>query len=225
MVDLSKFDLHFEPSMQAMAQQIHDEYQIPWPSDSAIHHLHLTPLGLHLQTDLPGLQQTQSIEHPSSLTEQLLDRAIAYRVGDMVIDATAGFGFDAMHLARRGCQVTAIECHPVVHLLAKQQTHSNIRWVWATVQSWMQQNAPDPFSTILYLDPMFEEGRKSSPKPNAWMQLLRNWQVPTGQALLKQLRPMAKRLVIKQPRHAPIIDSPHHQLVGKSVRFDVYQNT
>ncbi|MDB2592078.1 class I SAM-dependent methyltransferase [Gammaproteobacteria bacterium] len=224
MVDLSKFDLRFEPAMQAMAQTLHDEFHMPWPSADAIHHLHVTPLGVHLQTDLPGLQQTQSVHHPQHLTEQLLDRAIACRPGDRVIDATAGFGFDAMHLARRRCQVMAIESHPVVHLLAKQQTHPNLTWVWAEVKSWLADNPPDPDTTILYLDPMFEAGRKASPKPNAWVQLLRHWQVPTGQTLLQELLPMAKRVVIKQPRHAPVQCSPHHQIKGKSIRFDVYQS-
>lgn len=77
---------------------------------------------------------------------QPLAAAMGLRTGvRTVVDATAGFGFDAFQLASLGCRVTAIERHPVIAImledaLARARNVSQEHWL--AYNQWHRKVAP-----------------------------------------------------------------------------------
>jgi 16S rRNA (guanine1516-N2)-methyltransferase len=194
---------------------------------------------------------------PSSLIYRLKHggghkkQAIARAVGTsdknrlQVIDATCGFGTDAIVLAYLNCHVWAIEKNPTVAQLARDRllkinNNSFLAPIIKNITLFngdalqlipliIQKNncLPD----VIYLDPMFN--KKTSAAPNKLMQILQsiiasdnNHKHGENQDnLLKfSLQHSAKRVVVKRPRVAPYLEDikPDFSLTGKANRFDVY---
>lgn len=154
-----------------------------------------------------------------------------------VVDATAGFGGDTVHLVAAGYQVTAIERNPVVSALACDGLAraraqglldvENPQWLVGDACFLLKQLDARP--ATIYLDPMFPPKRKKSAAVRKEMSLLRRLGIDEDGAsdLLAVAREQATyRVVVKRPMDAPpLADGVATSYAGKLVRFDVYRPT
>ncbi|GJL80702.1 MAG: hypothetical protein DHS20C01_03360 [marine bacterium B5-7] len=157
----------------------------------------------------------------------LLRRAIG-RQSSSVIDATAGFGRDAIHLARLGLEVTAIErCQPIALLLddailcARDEAASRIRLLPDDSLRCLEHHHAD----VVYVDPMFDASRGLKSLPRKAMQVARELAGDDVDArdLAAIARRHFKRVVVKRPdKSPPLVDGVHHSHCGNTVRYDVY---
>ena len=153
---------------------------------------------------------------------------------NLVVDATAGYGDDALLIARMGYRTIAIERVPVLCALlengferAKQLVPSlDIKLICGNAKEELPQMQPVP--KVVYLDPMYPPGRKPSVKTTRRINVLRDiaGDDDNAEELLKiALKVCSKRTVVKRPQFAPSLMSERlsFQFKGKMVRYDVYQ--
>ncbi len=162
--------------------------------------------------------------------------------GRSVLDLTAGWGQDALHLARDGFKVCAIERHSSLVLMlqtAHQQIedcvlHQRLQFVCADAAKDVpillaeKQLLFSPFD-VIYLDPMFPPKQRQSAAVKQPVVLLQALSGAYSDAedlrLLKQARSLkAQRVVVKRPLKAAPIGcfAPSGTIKGKLVRFDIY---
>jgi 16S rRNA (guanine1516-N2)-methyltransferase len=166
-------------------------------------------------------------------------RALGHRDHPLrVIDATAGFGQDAVLALCLGCEVIAVEKSNVVvtvlrngvmRALREDETvrpkFENLSVVEADAETFLEQvDAAD----VVYLDPMFDKPKKSAKSPKE-MQLLQELLAPLPtveeeERLFHKAFANAKlRVVVKRPLKAKaLVKTPTHSYKGQSIRFDVY---
>ena len=160
----------------------------------------------------------------------LLRRAMGRNVHS-VIDATAGFGADAIHFARIGFEVIAIERCPTVAALfadalgrvGKQRLRESIRLVVADSVDMLGRIHAD----AVYIDPMYATAARLKSLPRRAMVLARELAGDDLDAgiLLDLARSRYARVVVKRPdKSEPLAGGVHHRHVGKTVRYDVYVN-
>lgn len=164
----------------------------------------------------------------------LLRRAVG-RAGD-VVDATAGLGRDAVHLAMLGYRTTAIERSLVVGALVRDGLERARRRgilprdnpAWRTGDACALLPAIDPPAAV-YLDPMFPPKRKKSAAVRKEVRFLRLLAADAEDpaALLAVARACATdRVVVKRPLDAPpLAPGVSASYRGKLVRYDVYRRT
>lgn len=159
-------------------------------------------------------------------------RAIGHR-DRHVVDATAGLGGDAVHLAALGYRVTGIERHAIVSRL----TEDGLRRAraehlltdnphWRTGDARVLLPELDPAPSTVYLDPMFPPKRKKSAAVRKEMHLLRLLigEQEDGMELLRVARHVATdRVVVKRPIDAAPLARPSASYAGKLIRYDVYR--
>jgi len=188
---------------------------------------------------------TPILDDPDFLQRQeegktLLLKALGKRqAGDTIIDATAGLLRDALCIRLHGLSVLALERSPVLYALMKEallraKENPALRMVLQNQFEFMHTDAKDFFqndprvaqASVIYLDPMFEESKKTA-EVKAPMQVLRTLlqdEEAPGLLLEAALATTVKRIVVKRHKNAPILKAtPSQQLIGKRVRFDVYQ--
>ncbi len=153
---------------------------------------------------------------------------IAKAVGSCpnIVDASFGTGRDSLTLSHLGYHLEAIENNPIVFLIAKfhlNNPHINLHL--GNSFEWIRNQLIK--ESVIYFDPMFRpEKRKSLPKKN--MQIfedLINDEPEFDSVTISEIvkLDLVKRVVIKRPKKgALLLDNPHHQIIGKTVRFDVY---
>lgn len=155
-----------------------------------------------------------------------------------VFDATAGLGEDAWVLASFGCRVTACERHPVTHTLLTDGLQRAALTHPQTVQRINTLNADSIDSLadlsdktaevrpdVVYLDPMFPAGRKTTERKAMRVLRLLAGDDPDADRLLDPaMKAAVRRVVVKRPLHAEALKGPAPIVVhkGKSLRFDVY---
>lgn len=152
-----------------------------------------------------------------------------------IVDATAGYGQDALLLALMGFHVTAIERSPAVAALARDGlarlaaltgTAPTGRLELVTGDARLLLGALAPPPDAIYLDPMFPPKRRKSAAVKKEMRLLRELVGDDADAvpLLEISRTIARdRVVVKRPDDAPpLAPGPSMSLKGKLVRYDVY---
>jgi len=168
-----------------------------------------------------------------------LAKAIGVRAGRRVLDATAGLGRDGFQLAYLGCSVRLIEVVSAVHALladglrragaveALQATTRRLSLTAADAIAWLG-NGPGGFD-VAYIDAMFEQRRRArATKPmRVVAAILAASEVPATRAEALRdacLRAGVPRVVVKRKRHAPLLPGapPHHRILGRTLRFDVY---
>ena len=190
-----------------------------------------------------------------SRLSQPLARALGIRrhktrtgTGPRVIDATAGWGSDALLMSLLGCCVLAVERHPIVAALLRdgleraQSRHQLLEERLELVQADARQiladlagpdrRLPEPIGRfadpdVVYLDPMYPvrpPRRSLEPKP---LRVLRRLVGPDDDAdgLLEAACAAAdRRVVVKRPRGCqPLAGArPTVSHLGKSLRYDVY---
>ncbi len=144
-----------------------------------------------------------------------------------VIDATAGFGGDAIHLARLGYRVIAVERCVVIAALLDDAIHGLDDALRARLTLIVDDAATviaRRVADVVYLDPMFRADRHKS-TPRRAMTLARALAGDDEDAadLLPLARARCRRVVVKRADKAPpLADGVHHRHAGRTVRYDVY---
>ena len=153
-----------------------------------------------------------------------------------IIDATAGLGYDAFILASLGANVTLIERSEKIHQLLKEgiseaKLHGGEICKIIDRMDLLFGDSKNILPTILpeviFIDTMYKDRKKSALVKNN-MRLVREvvGSDPDYIDLINvALNCASKRVVIKQPRYAePLKDikTCSHQILGKTIRYDVY---
>ena len=153
-----------------------------------------------------------------------------------IIDATAGLGYDAFILASLGANVTLIERSEKIHSLLRDgiseaKLHggeiskivNRMNLLFGDSKDILPKIGPE----VILIDTMYKERKKTALVKNN-MRLVREvvGSDPDYIDLIDvALNCASKRVVIKQPRYAePLKDikACSHQILGKTIRYDVY---
>jgi 16S rRNA (guanine1516-N2)-methyltransferase len=154
-----------------------------------------------------------------------------------VIDATTGWGQDALHIFRMGYTLTCLERSPVMaELLADGfQRLAELDWMQRlglAPPALIRGNAITILANLgsqpdcVYLDPMFPPKRKKSALAKKSMTVLRELlgdDEDKEQLFEAALKAAGKRVVVKSPDYAePLGGKPNESFQGKLLRYDVY---
>ena len=172
---------------------------------------------------------------------QDLPKAAGFKPGinPHIIDATAGLGRDAFLLASLGATVTMIERSADMHalLLDGMARALDAGGVTAEIISRMTlihgdaiQLLPGLSPEIVLVDPMHPPRNKSALVKAEMRQIRAIVGIDDDQTRLMQtaLAHASRRVVLKWPaKAAPMADIPpaSHQIIGKSVRYDVFMRS
>ncbi|MEO0367252.1 MAG: class I SAM-dependent methyltransferase [Pseudomonadota bacterium] len=168
--------------------------------------------------------------------KELLNRAIGKKTR-LILDATGGWGQDALLFACFGYEVLSQERNPLMAIMLLQLM-DHVRQVYGSQFSeFTSPNAQFGSSFELsesdikqfdcvYLDPMFPPKRKQSAASNKYMQFSQaiiGADVDATELLQYCLQAGAKRIVVKRPAHAaPLLAKPSDIFASKLVHYDVY---
>ncbi|MBJ9985938.1 class I SAM-dependent methyltransferase [Acinetobacter sp. S40] len=209
------------------------------------HSLWLCANGMKMQ---PDWKAEISRLKRASIKSEMIARACQLSEAPQLIDATAGLGHDSLLMAHLGAQVTLLERHPILFTLledAQQQARSDmflakvvdrIVLVFADSAHYLQSCIEhDQQVDVIYLDPMFPQRDqhqhtvKKQAQVKKQMQLLHlllpeQGEMDLGDSLLPLAQQVAKRVIVKRPRHAIFLNAqtPDHQWLGDACRFDAY---
>jgi 16S rRNA (guanine1516-N2)-methyltransferase len=172
---------------------------------------------------------------------EVLLRALGHKANarTVVMDATGGWGDDALVMAAHGCEVRLVERHPVVAALLQDgirrasehpDTGNIIRRIHLvngdSLQVMEQYRAQEEEVDVIYLDPMFPLRSKSAKvkKKLQVLQLLIGRESDSDRLLTAALQTARKRVVVKRHATAPFLGEscPSHSYRGRTTRFDVY---
>lgn len=157
-----------------------------------------------------------------------------------VLDATGGFGQDALLFASTGANVLILERNPIIGLLLADGLN-RLRQADSEFAQRVTMRFPVSINSIavrkmlnrdgytfdtIYLDPMFPH-KKSSALVNKNMQLIQTvvgQDEDADQLLPNALQLQVKRVVVKRPKGAPFLNNQEtkNNLETKSHRFDYY---
>ncbi len=178
---------------------------------------------------------------------QPVAKAVGLKAGNIVpsvLDATAGLGGDAFVLASLGCTIRLCERSRLAFVLlndgiqrAKNSDDRDVQEIVARMHllstdavRYMQQllsaDATQEKPDVVFLDPMFPEKRKNAAakKTMTAFHALVGADEDADALLPLALQVAQRRVVVKRPRHAPVLAGikPSLVLEGESTRFDIY---
>lgn len=150
-----------------------------------------------------------------------------------IIDATAGWGRDAIILASLGADVLMLERHPVMAALLQNgltrfQPHDQcgqLSLIYGQAHDYFK-HLDDDYPDVVYIDPM-HPARQKSALVKKDMQVLQQLIGPDQDvlSLIELARRCVKhRVVVKWPEHQPAVLKPDASIHGKTVRFDLYHS-
>lgn len=194
--------------------------------------------------DWDHLRGAQGRGSPAAGRDLLLRSVGRPRPGDLLLDATAGFGRDATALAAAGWSVEAWERSETVAVLLEAALAVGRRDVDAPLRAVLERvtvRRGDVRAAleagfrgrdrpaVVYLDPMHPP-RRGSALVRKDLRALRRLVGPDSDAdglLEASLACAGRRVVVKRPPHAaPLAERPPHRSVGgRRARFDVYDVT
>ena len=153
-----------------------------------------------------------------------------------IIDATAGLGYDSFILASLGAKVTLIERSQKMHELLQNGINEGISFggeiekiinrmelLFGDSKDILPKLTPE----VIMIDTMYKDRKKTALVKNN-MRLVREIVGPDSDyiELLKVALNCAKnRVVLKQPRYAEPINEIRkcsHQILGKTIRYDIF---
>ncbi|HCU05915.1 MAG: hypothetical protein A2X77_00835 [Gammaproteobacteria bacterium GWE2_42_36] len=240
------------PDFHVAAQQLAQQLKLPLldkPDPSIDYLLRLDEAGLSLiiqnqQITKPfylDFSKAKIMQRSAKATKynELIVKAVGQK-NKFILDATAGFGYDAFLLASVGHQVTLIEQSPLVSALLEdalrrashcaplneiaQRMHPICANSLHHLNALMPESKPD----VIYLDPMFPASKKTA-KSKKEMQILQHLIGESEDSNLRLLFESAlqhakNRVVVKRPRigHPLCHTIPAFSLCGKAIRFDIY---
>lgn len=169
---------------------------------------------------------------------QPIARAVKTNESPLICDATAGFGKDAFVFASLGCTVVMLEKSVVVHALLQDalqraKYHPEVGSVIARMSAYHMDSCSLPATwpladlpQIVYLDPMYPEGKRTAKKE---IQTLRGLlAAPQDEAaLLASARATAQRVVVKRPgKSTPLAEvTPSGSITSPNTRYDIYSKS
>ena len=153
-----------------------------------------------------------------------------------IIDATAGLGYDSFILASLGANVTLIERSEKIYKLLQDGISEGMLYggeiskiigrmslIYGDSKNILPQLSPE----VILIDTMYKDRKKSALVKND-MRLVREM-VGSDSDYIElidiALKFAKNRVVIKQPRYAePLKDirQSSHQILGKTIRYDVH---
>ena len=169
---------------------------------------------------------------------QNLAKAVGFKFNKnrTIIDATAGLGYDAFILASLGANVTLIERSEKIYDLLKaaiseaklhggeiSKIVNRMNLLFGDSKDILPNIAPE----VILIDTMYKDRKKSALVKND-MRLVREVVGSDSdhvELINVALNNASKRVVIKQPRYAETLDNVKgcsHQILGKTIRYDVY---
>ncbi len=194
---------------------------------------------LDFATDVMGLKTFPAAKQGA------FNQAIGKKT-EHVLDATGGWGGDALLMAMQGYRVRIFERNPLMAILLNDGFSRLSRFLRddsssraSTLQTWplivpqvQYANSITSFQCLdglvdcAYLDPMFPPKRKKSAAANKQMQLLQ-WllgeEADAVDLLDAVLACGVKRVAVKRPDYAaPLRSPPTQQFSSKLVHYDVY---
>ena len=240
-----------KPDESCLLKTFVSKYQtniIQQASDQSLLVIENTSMGLELQWNKQGERALNYFIDVEKLTKSLrsypaakqgaFNQALGKKTRH-IIDATGGWGGDALLMCMQGYQVTVLERNPVMALLLCDAMQRLAKTVWAidnevvcpTVEAGDAQLYFSKLETIsgidcVYLDPMFPPKKKKSAATNKYMQLL-HWMVgadsDSSQLLELVLQKKVNRVAVKRPDYAePLLKEPSQRFSSKLVHYDVY---
>ena len=169
---------------------------------------------------------------------QNLAKAVGFKFNKnrTIIDATAGLGYDAFILASLGANVTLIERSEKIYDLLKaaiseaklyggeiSKIVNRMNLLFGDSKDILPNIAPE----VILIDTMYKDRKKSALVKND-MRLVREVVGSDSdhvELINVALNNASKRVVIKQPRYTETLDNIKgcsHQILGKTIRYDVY---
>ena len=198
------------------------------------------PMGRALRCDFVGGAVQHRLRFGGGRGQDL-PKAAGFKLGinPHIIDATAGLGRDAFLLASLGATVTMIERSADMHALLHDGMARALDagGVTAEIINRMTlihgdaiQLLPRLSPEIVLVDPMHPPRNKSALVKVEMRQIRAIVGIDDDQARLMQaaLVHASRRVVLKWPaKAAPMADIPpaSHQIIGKSVRYDVFMQS
>ena len=168
-----------------------------------------------------------------AVTGEALTRAMGCQKGlrPSIIDMTAGLGGDLSVLANVGCEIFAMEKHPVVAALLRDALRraADADTSWCERVQFRHADSVERVSGVshgvIYLDPMFPKERRAA--PSLTMQVLHSLEQTNDhpeRLLEAALDSDAARVVVKRPIKADNLGGrvPSSQIKAKTIRFDLY---
>ena len=149
-----------------------------------------------------------------------------------VLDATAGLGQDALHLATLSGEVILLEKIPWLYFLledgldkAKREQKkffSRMHPICINAKDYLQELEESP--DVIYLDPMFNFSNKSKAKKE--LQALRELiqEELTNDLLQISLTKAKRRVIVKRHNKQEFLENlkPTYSISGRVIRYDVY---
>jgi 16S rRNA (guanine1516-N2)-methyltransferase len=161
-----------------------------------------------------------------------LAKACGARPGLRVLDGMAGLGLDGITLAMLGCHVLMVERDPQLFVLLQDAiARARAGVAFALSIQCREGDVRDvlagrnEFDTV-YLDPMFPPRDKAAlPRKSAQVlgDLLGASNEDLRDLLSTAIARARQRVVVKRRRHDATWLQPDWQILGRSVRFDVYR--
>jgi 16S rRNA (guanine1516-N2)-methyltransferase len=224
----SEFALGFEaPALREQALRLAVQLNLPL-SNQVLPRLSLTADKLVLC--LAGFTPL-SVDFEEGLrdAQHALIRACKPRSGLRIIDATAGWGRDAGHLARFGAEVVMLERDPVMVALLQdglRRAPADLKLSLKAVDamSFLQNLQPEDYPDVIYLDPMHPLRQKSALVKKD-LQALQHFIAPSAnnEALLNLARQRVRQhVVMKWPRNQTPLGQAHASIKTKTVCFHFY---
>lgn len=149
-----------------------------------------------------------------------------------ILDATAGLARDAFIFLKLGAKVTLLERHPLlIPLLEKaldsledEDLKKRLSFIPKDAIIYLEQEKEN--YDCIYLDPMFSEIEKRATvkKEMQFLQQIVGENEDASILLSHALKKAKKRVVVKRHKLSPYLAErlPHHSIIGKSTRYDVY---
>ena len=215
-------------SASLLLQAKHDGLHLQWNKDGK------KPLNFYIDV-IKVVNQLRSYPAPK---QGAFNQALGKK-SQHIIDATGGWGGDALLMCTQGYQVTLLERNPVMALMLKDAMTRLSQTEWAIDNDvvtpkvvladsviYFSNNEINESVDCVYLDPMFPPKKKKKAAVNKQMQLLQ-WVVgqdlDASSLVESALAAGAPRIAVKRPDYAePLYRKPSNQFSSKLVHYDVY---
>ena len=164
--------------------------------------------------------------------KQGLVRACKPMQGIRILDATAGWGRDAVVLASFGAEVMMMERHPVMAALLadglrrlSSPSTLTMSLLPGDAKNYLQTLSSNDFPDVIYIDPMHPLREKSAlvKKDMQALQQIIGTDDDAHELIQLALIRSQQRVVVKWPQRLPAFSQPTTSIEGKTVRFDIYQ--
>jgi 16S rRNA (guanine1516-N2)-methyltransferase len=164
--------------------------------------------------------------------DPLIRACLAKKNSPLILDLTAGWGKDAMLLARAGARVILLEKHPVMAALL-EDAHSRLedhalkdrmRIHWIDAHDYLHQLSQQDFPDVIYLDPMHPSRQKQAlvKKHLQALQTLAEPNKDVAGLILLARHKCKERLVLKWPAKGEKFPDCKGSMIGKTIRFDFF---